>query len=351
MADIDEIMSERLYLQNGETDEAVDVDAVTELLATPYDKIFKLSGDGKTYVRPVSLFGVPVEKMEEQSAYWDDDWFSLNAYLDREADEERRKHGTRRQLQHENDAEQTAFLIKCLKGHTDNVTKHRKIRNVFGRARPHHPNQLASKALLPETGLCEQEIMYILGCKMTGFQYLADRGKMAMGAWDFVRWRIGRALLAYRAGKCVFVKNNDIKAVIRNIISRDSIDPLFRQAILYAARLDGRGNSYRSTKVLERSMPKPPRPARFPRSPISASSQARVARSRSLLTASHNRPRPTTPTSQNPESGMPRPEEAPQGVRGGRARTGARVQKKQRARSFRHSRRGTNGFRKEKGPS
>lgn len=213
---------------------------ITELLQTPYEDIFKLTTDGTTYIKPASLRGVRVAKLTEDSDDWNPAWISLNRYLSREAEEEQLKADTRQRLQLD---PSNRSLAKAAKLHQDNVSKHRKIRDIFGPQQQCHPNQVVSRRHLPAQGLCEQEIMYLLGCKMSDLQRLADVGKLAMEPWDFLRWRIGELLLR-RKKKSFPGGNDDVKKVIHNIVSESSEDPLFRQIILYSARLGGRYYSF-----------------------------------------------------------------------------------------------------------
>lgn len=51
--------------------EVINIEAVKQLLRTPYDDVFELSPEGLTYKKPASLFGTPVQKIvEENSTYW-----------------------------------------------------------------------------------------------------------------------------------------------------------------------------------------------------------------------------------------------------------------------------------------
>lgn len=91
--------------------------------------------------------------------------------------------------------------------------------------------------------------MYLLGCKVSDFYYLSNKGLMGMEPWDFIRWRIGE-LLHQRVKLGVPGRQNRslVKNIIHNIAGEKSEDPLFRQAVLYSARLQGWANSYGSRK-------------------------------------------------------------------------------------------------------
>lgn len=181
--------------------------------------------------------------MGEDTLYWNRNWLSLDDYLSKEELEEALKRESKERLT----IAPSEARKKEAKLHQDNVSKHRKIREIFGNDQSHHPNQVISKRYLPSQGLCEQEVMYLLGCKVFDFQVLAVKGKLTMDPWDFVRWRVGRLYVQKRR----FNPGSnapDVKSIINNITSERSEDPLFRQAILYSAHLQGKSSSYGSKK-------------------------------------------------------------------------------------------------------
>ena len=224
----------------GDSGEIPEIEAVKKLLRTPYDDVFQLSDDGLTYKKPDTLLGVPVQRITEDSPYWEQNWLSLDAFLAEEEEEEKLKREFRRRV--DLDTTNNEDLRKTFKRHQDKVSHHRKIRQVFKEMPSPHPNQLVSKRYLPSQGLCSQVTMYFLGCKVTDFEFLANRGLMGMEPWDFVRWRIGKVLAdRMRVGLPGKV---DVKNVITNIGGKKSEDPLFRQALLLSARLQGRSNVY-----------------------------------------------------------------------------------------------------------
>lgn len=333
MVFMSDLERERLILEMDASSEEVDVDAVTKLLATHVEDVFALNSEGTAYTKPASLRGTPIDKIDETSKYWDRDWASLDRYLDHEAEEERLKHEAQRKLRIHGD---TPAHRKELKIHQDNVSKHRKIRSIFGKREGYHPNQLVSRDLLPPGGLCDQETMYHLACKVSEFQFLASKELLEMGPWDFIRWRIGNLLIKRRRNPTRMGRNSDLKTVIRNIISKRSDDPLFRQAILYSARLSGRGNVYRKKK----------KPGKTPPALASNNSSRRssVYHQRRLSTSSSMIATPSkSPKSPKfPKSGMELDDEnslrakarARKGIERSRdrARTGAGVKKNRRPR-------------------
>ena len=237
---VDEPTSDAMDSHESTNENLFGQDRMTEALDTRFEEVYELSEDGATYVRPSWLRGVPVERVAESSTYWISSWDSLDAYLAREETEEqlKKEYGERAAIDPSNKAIQNRHKL-----HKDNVSKQRKIREVFGGDTRRHPNQLVAKGHLPLAGLCEQEAMYMLGCKMTDLEYLKMQGKLAMSPWDFLRWRIGRLLMKRlsivgQSGKEL------IRSVIFNISSEKSDDPTFREIIRYSARLTGRDARY-----------------------------------------------------------------------------------------------------------
>lgn len=248
---------------------------MNRVLNTPYEAVYQVGDDGK-YIRPSFLRGTPVEKVSEDSPYWEHSWGSLDTYLAREVEEESLKHeyGERLRLQPNNKSFQIAH-----KRHKDNVSKHRKIREVFGGQESCHPNQLVAKKHLPLEGLCEQETMYMLGCKMTDLSELASRGKLAMHPWDFIRWRIGR-LMMERVQIPGLSGKAKLKSVIFNISNAESDDRVFRQIIEYSAELSGHKGRYGQKKTKKSSnLPNGP----YQQRPANSFAVPRVDRRRNVL--------------------------------------------------------------------
>ncbi|TWU76135.1 hypothetical protein ED733_007952 [Metarhizium rileyi] len=186
------------------------------------------SSPGNFYTAPDSLRGVPIEKIDESSMYWDSSWDSLNDFLAYE-DEERSLKETYR---------------------------HVKIREIFGPHSPYHPNQLVAKQHLPLRGLCQKEIMYRVACKISDLELLHDRGILTMNAWDFIRWRIGLKI-AERLEHPGQNGREFVRTVIYKLCDESRCgfagygDPVMRQAVLISAQYQGRLASFKteSTKT------------------------------------------------------------------------------------------------------
>jgi hypothetical protein len=245
-------------------------DETTKVLRTRWDELYELSEDGTTYIRPRFMRGVPVVRMPD--SYRNRHWAKLEDYLAKEDEEERLK-------AEYNDRVASAMAAgpvpkelrdRC-KMHKDNVSKHRKIREVFGGTSTMHPNQVLAKGHLPEAGLCEQEVMYMLGCKYTDLAMLSTRGELAMDPWDFLRWRIGRLV----EQKLTFPGQSGrrtVRGVIFGISSEKSDDPVFREIILHSARLAGNSGRYGQRKKKNLGVAQEPRPTKLWRSQVSTSS-------------------------------------------------------------------------------
>ncbi|KAH7244092.1 uncharacterized protein BKA55DRAFT_573098 [Fusarium redolens] len=246
-------------LANGH-EAAVSSEAVTEMLSKPWGDVYHISPDGEKYISPRCLIGTPVQKITETDDYWMPGWSSLEAYLAKESSEEEKKRESKERCRldpHNKD------LAKQHKLHMDNVSKHRKIREIFGHDSLYHPNQLVSKHHLPTEGLCEQELMYKLACKVSDLRVLQHKGELAMDPWDFLRWRIAKKMqsmftMSAQSGRDV------IKRIVFSICedsgskssSKIYEDPTLRAAIIRSAGYQGRlasfrkpGDKYRITKT------------------------------------------------------------------------------------------------------
>ncbi|KAI5460896.1 hypothetical protein BGZ63DRAFT_324259, partial [Mariannaea sp. PMI_226] len=225
---------------------------VEKMLRTPYGQVYQLSRDQLTYMKPRDLDGTPIARLRESDPYWESGWASLDRFLDREAEEERLKREYRAEQLRKPDDKAVA---KACRRHRDNVSKHRKIREIFGHNTPYHPNQLVAKENLPLGGLVEMDVMYKMACKITDLRALQAHGKLAMDPWDFLRWRV----IKKARESCVFPweKLGDvIKSIVLRIGDDSGLDgaerfedSLFRKAILEAAKIQCTLNRYGAKKV------------------------------------------------------------------------------------------------------
>lgn len=238
---------------------------LSKMLSTRFEDVFAVSGDGEFYTGPWTLKGTMTGNLTENHEYWDRNWASLDDFLAKEKDEEEKKAEAHRLLAAD---PQNPRWKAAYKLHSDNVSKHRKIREVFGSDTPRHPNQLVSKRHLPPHGLCFKEIMYRLACKYSDLLVLRNNGQLAMDPWDFLRWRISKKATSLMKGTWDSA-NENLKTIIYKICeapskddSRDYSDPLLRMAILRSAQISGSINSYRTVKGKNGAAASKPGPAR-----------------------------------------------------------------------------------------
>ncbi|KAL6894794.1 hypothetical protein GGI43DRAFT_386379 [Trichoderma evansii] len=207
-------------------DNEEDIATLKRLLMTPFEQVYKLSPDGKTF---------------------EGSWDSLDTFLARQAPEAEEKRAAHARLQLDPNNKK---LQKEFKHYSDNSSKFKKIREIFGEGGRYHPNQIIGKRCLPLQGLCQMEPMYKLACKITDLQCLQDRGELLMDPFDFIRWRIIKKAVS------LLVKPGDTpKSFLRSIVYRlgDDCngvkgkiyeDSVMRQAALLSARGRNLLNSY-----------------------------------------------------------------------------------------------------------
>lgn len=258
-------------------------------LRTTYESVYQVSRDG-THESPATLRGVPVAKLTEDSAYWDPSWSSLDAFLAQESDEAKEKIRSRNELKL-NPTDKR--LEKESKDRTDNMSKHKKIREIFGHDSPYHPNQLVRKRHMPREGLCQKEMMYRLACRVADFICLHKEGHLTMDPWDFFRWRF-----SIKLNERLQHPGDSAKEFLRTAVYRlcDQSqegnrydDPIMRDAVLISACFQNRFGAFNKTKIFKLianggqpvnpgrgiGNPRAPRPAtllppRHPRHPTAA---------------------------------------------------------------------------------
>ncbi|KAH7144315.1 hypothetical protein B0J13DRAFT_554941 [Dactylonectria estremocensis] len=229
-----------------------EADNINRVLQTPWNSKYSISQDGTTYNTPLALASVPVAKIDETGPYWESSWQSLDRFLEQETAEENLKNEFQERRNRFPDDPSVKARYKL---HQDNVSKHRKIREVFGPGSEYHPNQLVSKHHLPPSGLCHKEIMYKLACKVSDLRVLHERGELAMDPWDFLRWRIARKAQAL-VGSTWESTRDVLKSVVTKICddsgneqSEKFEDRVLRKAVLRSARYQNRLASFGAKKV------------------------------------------------------------------------------------------------------
>ncbi|RCI15834.1 hypothetical protein L249_2484 [Ophiocordyceps polyrhachis-furcata BCC 54312] len=215
---------------------------------------------------------VPVNVINEDSSYCEPNWASVEDFLAGEEHEEKEK---RKYKELADGNPSNKIYAEKYKNHLDNVSKFRRIRDIFGPGSTYHPNQLVAKCHLPPAGLCEKEIMYRLACKVSELRTLQEKRYLIMDPWDFLRWRIATKVqehLSHPGDRA----HSFIKSVIMRLWDANDgsnrntyADPFMRKAAMLAADLSncskrynkgktGRRPTKKSTTGLKRGRPKAP---------------------------------------------------------------------------------------------
>jgi hypothetical protein len=144
--------------------------------------------------------------------------------------------------------ERKTMIQKKHKLHSDNVSKQRKIREIFGPSTANHPNQVVAKEYLPVDGLCgDQETVYTMACKISDLAVLSNKGELFMDPFDFFRWRVSEKIREKDFWKRGADKN-PIKSIINKLGGDDTGSPyhdeLFREAVKRSAKHQGLENRY-----------------------------------------------------------------------------------------------------------
>lgn len=226
------------------------------MLETRYEDVYKHDAADTVYLAPASLCGVPVEKITETSPYWESSWHSLDAFLAQEEEEKARKEEYQSL---KNCHPEDVAIRRKAKFHQDNMSKHVKIREIFGSHSRCHPNLLVAKRHMPIGGLCHKELMYRIACKVSDLKILNDKEMLAMDAWDFIRWRISRKIedtQSHIGQNC----NDRIRTIIYKLCDESEEgsaeryqDPVMRQAVLISASIQGRLASFGNKAVKKKA--------------------------------------------------------------------------------------------------
>lgn len=218
-------------------------------LRTRHEHVFQLNENNTMYIKPAALRGTPVTRITESSSYWERDWLSLDKYLEAEETELELKAEFGRRVAREGITSKEHPVKKEHKLHMDNCSKHIKIREIFGNG-TYHPNQLVAKWHLPIGGLCEQELMYKIACKVSDLQVLRSKGELTMDPFEFYRFQIANQIeknLSHPGQSA----RGFIKTIIRTLGDDDTKggrfqDSTFRTIVTRAALYTGRSNHYGS---------------------------------------------------------------------------------------------------------
>lgn len=219
------------------------------IMDLPWWDIYRLSPDGTTYQSPTILCGVPTQRIDEQSPYWEKSWDSLDDFLAKQADNSVMKAKLYAQLQLD---PKNAVLIKKHKECSDDSSKYIKIREIFGPETRYHPNQLVAKKHLPHNGLCQKDRLYNLALRISDINCLKDRGHLhqSMDSYEFVRWRVAK-LAIKRLPQIGGSARSFIAGLVDNLGNpitgpTDKLrrDAMMREAAIMAADYQNRGASF-----------------------------------------------------------------------------------------------------------
>lgn len=222
------------------------------MLAKQHGDVYEVNED--VFFRPQCLRGTSTTKLTESSTEWDRRWASLDAYIANEQEEEQKKADAKLALdQHPVKDATRKRLEDDYKLRQDNCSKQVKIREIFGPDSPYHPNQLVGRQHLPPVGLCQQELLYKLACKISDMKDLHKMGFLKMDPYEFVRWRVNRSL-ANQLPNAVATGVKLITGIIRALgdpnvtkrgLRRLKVDALFREAVILAAAYGGRLGAFK----------------------------------------------------------------------------------------------------------
>ncbi|KAK2062747.1 hypothetical protein LY76DRAFT_589110 [Colletotrichum caudatum] len=159
--------------------------------------VFTISDDGKTYVNPAMLQGVPIEPINEGDEYWETSWIKFNDAIDEDRVEReyQQELAAWHELVHQrNHLAEDRDLEKGFKRYQRHLNQARVIRKWFRPGSTVHPNQIMAKHHLPDTGLCIAHVLYKI-CNILGrLDALHERGELGMPPLHFLMWRMSVSL-------------------------------------------------------------------------------------------------------------------------------------------------------------
>ncbi|KAK1984538.1 hypothetical protein LZ30DRAFT_711122 [Colletotrichum cereale] len=171
--------------------------ALLEITSTQTSEVFTVSDDGKTYVNPAMLRGVPIDPINENEEYWETSWIKFNDAID----EDRVEREYQQELDAWHELSQQGIplaedddLEKGFRRYQRNLNQARVIKKWFRPGSTVHPNQIMAKHHLPDTGLCIAHVLYKI-CNILGrLSALHERGELGMPPLYFLMWRMSVSL-------------------------------------------------------------------------------------------------------------------------------------------------------------
>ncbi|KAK1597041.1 uncharacterized protein LY79DRAFT_541973 [Colletotrichum navitas] len=204
-------------------------------------EVFAISDDGKTYVNPAMLRGVPVEPINESDKYWEATWVKFNEAID----EDRVEREYRQELdawhkltQQGDPLAEEQDLERGFKRYQRNLNQARVIKKWFRPGSTVHPNQIMAKHHLPDMGLCIAHVLYKICNILTHLGALHERGELRMPPLYFLMWRMSVSLDRQ--------PRTHMKSFWRVIIDEDHVayDEVLRKAEIRGAQHMGDYNFY-----------------------------------------------------------------------------------------------------------
>ncbi|KAF6833285.1 hypothetical protein CPLU01_05636 [Colletotrichum plurivorum] len=216
--------------------------ALLEVTATPWKDVFVTSDDGKTFVWPLMLQGVPTAPITEDGPYWEPSWLKFRDTINEEhlqLQHSQDKEERRQKLSHGPlSAEERAEYNSRDKRYQRSMNVAKVAKKWFCPGKTLHPNQMMAKRYLPDIGLCQPYNIYQICNVMSRLNVLYERGEMAMQPIYFLLWRMSVVIER--------VPQTGIKSFSRSIVEEGhtSMDPILRQAVLRAAQHTNTYNCY-----------------------------------------------------------------------------------------------------------
>ncbi|OHW98529.1 hypothetical protein CSPAE12_02755 [Colletotrichum incanum] len=231
-----------------------EVTARLEITSTQTNQVFAISDDGKTYINPAMLRGVPIEPIDEDDGYWEMTWIKFKDAIDEdqiEREYQQELDAWRQRAREETPSAEDEDSEKEFKRYQRNLNQAKVIKKWFRPGNTVHPNQIMAKHHLPDTGLCIVHVLYKICNILVRLSALHERGELGMPPLYFLMWRMSVSLDRQ--------PRTHMKTFWRVIIDEDHIayDEVLRKAEIRGAQHVGDYNFYnrRWKKVGERKTP------------------------------------------------------------------------------------------------
>ncbi|KAK1634927.1 hypothetical protein BDP81DRAFT_396152 [Colletotrichum phormii] len=218
-----------------------DAAALLEVTATPMNVIFTISEDGKTYTNPPMLRGVPVAPISETDSYWNPMWKKFAEAVNEEKVEReyqeyllaRHQRMLEGPLPASEDEPEQVF-----KRYQRSMRQAKVTKQWFNPGHTIHPNQLMAKEHLPETGLCDNYVLYKICNILSRINAMYERGELGMPPLHFLMWRMSVSLERY--------PHDPWKSFCRVMVDEkhSAYDSILRQAEIRGAQHVGDYNFY-----------------------------------------------------------------------------------------------------------